>query len=228
MRDAIYELLRSKKFVMAMLGMAAVILAKFGFHFDVEETMAWLTPLLAAILGQGIADHGKAAAIVASDLNREVIQRDSQRGSVTMDALLQVALMIVIGALAIAAASCNMKNEIKQAGRALVDCTKAESARAVRELGPVVDALLVSTVGGGTRVDFKPLESLAKGWSLDLGGCIVADAVARALAPTPEDPGAPRSSELEVDRKALAADFAAFKARSFAGASFKLANGAEL
>jgi len=62
MRDVVIRLLSSTKFIMAVLGMIAYIGARLGFEFSPEEAMLWIGPLIAAILGQGIADIGKPAA----------------------------------------------------------------------------------------------------------------------------------------------------------------------
>lgn len=59
----IKELLASKKFVMAVLAVAAYLGSKLGFGFGAEEAFAVISPLLAAILGQGAADWGKSAAL---------------------------------------------------------------------------------------------------------------------------------------------------------------------
>lgn len=63
MMTAIKGLLASKKFVMAVLSVAAYLGAKIGLGFSAEEAFAVISPLLAAILGQGAADWGKSAAL---------------------------------------------------------------------------------------------------------------------------------------------------------------------
>lgn len=65
MIEALKALLASKKFVMAILGMVAMAAAKLGFELDTEAAFVIVSPLLTAILGQGIADQGKGAAQVA-------------------------------------------------------------------------------------------------------------------------------------------------------------------
>lgn len=59
MGKALTDLLKSKK---ALTAIAAVIVAlggKIGWDVSTEELMPILTPLMAYIVGQGIADHGK-------------------------------------------------------------------------------------------------------------------------------------------------------------------------
>jgi len=61
MLSVIKSLLGSKKFVTALAGVIASAVLKFGIEgIDVETIMAIISPLLAYILGQGIADSRKA------------------------------------------------------------------------------------------------------------------------------------------------------------------------
>ena len=62
MDNPMREFLRSKK---AMTAIAAAIVAgaaKFGLDVTTDELMPILSPLMAYIVGQGIADHGKERA----------------------------------------------------------------------------------------------------------------------------------------------------------------------
>lgn len=59
MIEALKALLSSKKFVMAVIGMIAVGVGKLGFELDTDAVMAIVSPLIAAIVGQGIADVRK-------------------------------------------------------------------------------------------------------------------------------------------------------------------------
>ena len=56
------DLLTSKKFLTAVLTVLLMILGKFGLEIDIEVALAIVLPLLAYILGQGIADNGKEKA----------------------------------------------------------------------------------------------------------------------------------------------------------------------
>lgn len=62
MRDVLVRLFSSTKFIMALLGMIAYVASRFGFDFSPEEAIIFVGPLIAAILGQGVADIGKPAA----------------------------------------------------------------------------------------------------------------------------------------------------------------------
>ena len=66
MIEALKALLSSKKFLMAVLGVIAMAVGKLGFELDAEAAFLVVSPLLAAILGQGIADQGKSAAQLAT------------------------------------------------------------------------------------------------------------------------------------------------------------------
>lgn len=55
------ELLKSKKFQAAVVGLVVAILSHFGLDVDNATVMTILSPILAFILGQGIADAGKEA-----------------------------------------------------------------------------------------------------------------------------------------------------------------------
>jgi hypothetical protein len=63
------EMLKSKKFVAAMIGVIAVvlttILAKVGLAVSEESVLQVLGLLAVYILGQGAADFGKSAATAA-------------------------------------------------------------------------------------------------------------------------------------------------------------------
>ena len=60
MRNAIATMFGSKKFLTALTGVAAVVFDNLGVPISEEA----LLPLLAYIVGQGIADHGKERAKV--------------------------------------------------------------------------------------------------------------------------------------------------------------------
>lgn len=62
----IKALLSSKKFIAALIAALVWLGGKVGLHVD-SETMAGIVgPIVAYVLGQGIADHGKEAAQIAA------------------------------------------------------------------------------------------------------------------------------------------------------------------
>ena len=52
-------LLSSKKFIAAAIGVLVALVAKLGIELDTRDVLAIISPILAYVLGQGIADHGK-------------------------------------------------------------------------------------------------------------------------------------------------------------------------
>lgn len=121
-----------------------------------------------------------------------------------------IGLLLVIASVAGLAFGCAwFSKESKQVETDVVDCTKAEAAKAITEFGPLADAILIYATGGNGQVNTDAVKSAAKGFGKDIGGCVLADAVARAVKPAPVDPNAPKSSPLVSDpdslRRALAA-----------------------
>lgn len=55
-------LLTSKKFVAAVIGVAVGLIAKLGIELDTDAVVIVVSPILAYIVGQGVADHGKSRA----------------------------------------------------------------------------------------------------------------------------------------------------------------------
>lgn len=61
MMDVIKGLLTSKKFVASVVGVIAWLVGKIGWDIDPAELTAMISPIIAYILGQGMADFGKEA-----------------------------------------------------------------------------------------------------------------------------------------------------------------------
>jgi len=67
MRQAIADLLSSKKFITMVVGLIVAIGARKGFDVD-GEIVAAILGLFAVLIGaQGAADHGKEAARIHTD-----------------------------------------------------------------------------------------------------------------------------------------------------------------
>ena len=60
-RRVLLELLSSKKAVATLAGVLVAIAAKVGIGLEPDAVAAIVSPILAYILGLGIADHGKEA-----------------------------------------------------------------------------------------------------------------------------------------------------------------------
>ena len=64
MANPIVDLIKSKKALTAIAAVIIAVAAKAGWDVSTDELMPILTPLMAYIVGQGIADHGKERAKV--------------------------------------------------------------------------------------------------------------------------------------------------------------------
>lgn len=65
-------LLTSKKFIAAVIGVAVGFIAKLGIELDTDAVALIISPILAYIVGQGVADHGKSRAIeIVKALSKE-------------------------------------------------------------------------------------------------------------------------------------------------------------
>lgn len=73
LKQTLIAILSSKKAVMALFGATAAGLMKLGFNVDSETVGLVLTPILTAILGQGIADvaNGKKQLDVAIEASKD-------------------------------------------------------------------------------------------------------------------------------------------------------------
>lgn len=62
--EVLKQMLASKKFVATLIGVVITLVGKVGFDID-HETAAMIVGLVSAyVLGQGLADNGKAAASI--------------------------------------------------------------------------------------------------------------------------------------------------------------------
>lgn len=65
------DILHSKKFQASVVGLLAAFLGKLGFDFDETTLMAVISPILAYIGGQAVADIGKEKAKVTVQARTE-------------------------------------------------------------------------------------------------------------------------------------------------------------
>ena len=68
MLKTLTDLLTSKKFIASLAGTIVAFAGKYGIELDNESVALILSPLVAYILGQGIADTGKEAAKLTNQL----------------------------------------------------------------------------------------------------------------------------------------------------------------
>lgn len=82
--DLVRALFASKKFIAAIIGIVVAVGARYGLNLDPDLVREIVLILIAYILAQGVADHGKDAAKInaAVEVNparaREMVKADSQ------------------------------------------------------------------------------------------------------------------------------------------------------
>lgn len=114
------------------------------------------------------------------------------------------AMLFFVMAIAHTSTGCAwFKSESKAVATDVVDCTKASAVGAIKEFGPAIDALLLYATGANGVVSSEALEDAGKGFAKEIGGCVIADSIARALKPSLPDPNAPKSSPLVADPDSL-------------------------
>ena len=64
MSEAIGAMFKSKKFIAAIAGVIVAIFGNFGIDIPPDELIAIMSPIIAYIVGQGVADQGKEKAKV--------------------------------------------------------------------------------------------------------------------------------------------------------------------
>ncbi len=69
------QLFGSKKFVAAVAAFLVAAFAELGLDMDTETILTILSPLMAYVVGQGIADHGKEKAKVEVETNLRVEEK---------------------------------------------------------------------------------------------------------------------------------------------------------
>ena len=67
MKTAIAGLLSSKKALTAIAATVSAVIARIGFDVPSEEIVPIIAPIVAYIVGQGLADHGKETAKINND-----------------------------------------------------------------------------------------------------------------------------------------------------------------
>jgi uncharacterized membrane protein (DUF441 family) len=66
MNDLIRNLINSKKFIAAIVGFIVAAGARVGLHLDPTTVATLVSPFIAYIIGQGMADKGKHAAEITA------------------------------------------------------------------------------------------------------------------------------------------------------------------
>ena len=69
------DLLKSKKFQVAVAGVIVAALGKLGLDMDEETILLVLSPIIAYILGQGVADIGKEQAKIEEPVKAVIAEK---------------------------------------------------------------------------------------------------------------------------------------------------------
>jgi hypothetical protein len=134
----------------------------------------------------------------------------------------RLGLVIFVAIFGVIVIGCAwFKSESKAVAHDVVDCTTSTAVGAIKEFGPAIDALLLYATGANGVVSSDAIKDAGKGFAKEIGGCVVADAIARALKPSLPDPNAPKSSPLVADPDSLRRALAAAQP----GVKFHTANG---
>lgn len=66
LKTSLLGLLASKKAMLGLLTLLAMLGARYGLGFSAEHALELISPLIAVVVGQGIADHGQGQADAAT------------------------------------------------------------------------------------------------------------------------------------------------------------------
>jgi len=188
-----------------------------------KTTEFWLSLLavvLGALLTSGLlADGSQAIRIVG--LGATVLGALGYTGARAMLKKAPMLAVFLLGAAVIPSASGCTKGAAIAAGKSVVDCTKGAAPELVTEFSPVLEQLISRATGGDGHVDKASVLAGVKNFGVDVGGCVLATVVARALAPAPADPNAPKSSPLIADAADLRSIFDSIRTTRLGGATFR-------
>lgn len=193
-----------------------------------ELWLKLLALVLVSVLSSGLLTSNTAVQVVSicvtvlASLGYTAARTSLKKSQAGFVRLGLVAFVAITGGIALGCAW--MKSESKVAAGDVVDCTGATAKAHIKEYGPLADAALVYMTGGDGHVDKAAVKSSAIGMLVETGGCVLADAVARALTPH-ADPNAPKSSPLEADRASLLAAFESVRSEQLAHKKFHTPHG---
>ena len=72
------ELIQSKKFQTAIIAVIVMLVGEFGFDLDANILLAIVSPFVAYIVGQGIADHGKEKVLTKSAIAQMIYDKEAE------------------------------------------------------------------------------------------------------------------------------------------------------
>lgn len=128
-----------------------------------------------------------------------------------------------------ALASCNtIKDHARDVAGDVVDCTISTVKEHSDQYGPLVEQMIRDAVSPDGTVDWPRVRAASNGLALETGGCVLAQVIARMLAPPADDPNAPQISALVAAPEPLRAGWEELRRERFGGKRFQLAGGGVL
>lgn len=235
MMEALRGLFGSKKFLGAIVGVIVALGARYGLNLDPEIVALIVGLFAAAIIGQGVADHGKEAAKInaAAPAN----DNTSNVGAVVnvappapssplggIDKVAAVVLFVgITSTLVVGGVSAcgNTKDALRAGGRAFVDCMKPATKSAAGELGEAFENTVRNLLDSTGKIDRAGLREVAAPLKSDAPRCALDAAIAAVLNPPPPRPGAPASAPLEVDAADVSSAYAELRAEAWGGVEIR-------
>lgn len=211
MMTAIWELLSSKKFIVAVTACIVAVGGRWGLHIDPDLVDRIWIALLAFVGAQGMADFGKSAAIVSGASAAPVVLP-------TTDVVTRIgptAILLIVGlCLGVATPACASWRQRTAVGvGAFLDCESPHvDSQLLAEATALGKIAVMSAISGSGHADPDQLKAAAAPLKSDLMRCGFVAAIAAAATPAPAQPGAPAAAPLEVDGAQLRAAFASVRA----------------
>lgn len=119
-----------------------------------------------------------------------------------------VLIVLALGWMFALVTSCG---PVRRVAGDVVDCTRGETKTLIDQFGPVVDTVLVNATAGDGHVDVAQLKAAAKNFGKEIGGCVLASSVQRALSRSTGNTGGPQVSPVQAEPAALRAAFDAVR-----------------
>ena len=207
MTTALRDLFASKKFLAALAAGIIYVAGRFGFNVDPTTLDRIFAALLVYVGAQGIADNGKAAALILAP-PPPIKPVQSSTGQIGPLATLVFWLVCLGVGFTVMPSCASVRPRVAAATGAFVDCEEPALKAIATEAYGLAEVAILSTVSGdGRHVDTTAFTAALRGLTSDGLRCAVAAAVA-ALATPPTKPALVMAAPLVVDPGALRAAFA--------------------
>jgi len=167
----------SKKMLAAIISGVVAVAARYGFDLDPELVGLVVAAFVAAIFGQGLADHGKEAArINAESRAGEVKSAANQTSQLSL-------LLVVFFAAAAPASGCGaVRSGAGAASASYIDCMTPDLKTAYGELLPAMSEALKTTLSGSGSLDRERFKSIASPLKAPAARCAMKAAVDGLIA----------------------------------------------